>query len=81
MNLQICLALIYFNVNIGIYAWRPFYRNLKQNKYSKEAEIEHGYQFEAENIKNKTDNVRNRTNHTFLDDEEFMKILRFYRPI
>jgi hypothetical protein len=42
--------------NIGIYAWRSFYRNMKQNKYLKQPEFENEYQ--VENIKNKTDNVR-----------------------
>tara|TARA_Y100000389_G_scaffold201995_1_gene246154 strand:+ start:390 stop:548 length:159 start_codon:yes stop_codon:yes gene_type:complete len=36
---------------------------------------------EIELSENKTKYSNNSTNHTFMDDEEFMKILRFYRPI
>ena len=74
MNFQICLAVIYFN--IGIYAWRPlFFRN-------KGIEQKTHLNLENTNIeKNNNNDSNNSTNHTFMDDEEFMKLLRFYRPM
>jgi len=68
MNFQIYLAAIYFN--IGIYAWRPlFFRNkgIEQKVHL--------------NLENTNIEKKNSTNHTFMDDEEFMKLLRFYRPM
>lgn len=73
MNFQICLAIIYSN--IGIYAWRPFYRRVKQN-----AKLNLDKTTIEENERNDTSYSNNLKNHTFMDDEEFMKILRFYRP-
>lgn len=73
MNFQIYLAVIYFN--IGIYAWRPFFRN-------KGIEQKTHLNLENTNIeKNNNNDSNNSTNHTFMDDEEFMKLLRFYRPM
>lgn len=73
MNLQFCLALIYFNA--GIYAWSPFYLSMKQNKYLGRSEAN------FDNYKNETKITQNKTNRTFIDDDEFMQLLRFYRPI
>lgn len=73
MNFQICLAIIYSN--IGIYAWRPFYRRFKQN-----TQLNSDNSFIEENERNDTSYSNNSTKHTFMDDEEFMKLLRFYRP-
>lgn len=68
MNFQIYLAAIYFN--IGIYAWRPlFFRN---KGIEQKAHL---------NLENTNIEKKNSTNHTFMDDEEFMKLLRFYRPM
>lgn len=74
MNFQICLAIIYFN--IGIYAWRPFYRGFEQKTHLNLAKINI-----EETYTNNTNNSNNLTNHTFMDEEEFIKILRFYRPM
>lgn len=74
MNFQICLAIIYFN--IGIYAWRPFYRGFEQKTHLNLAKVNI-----EQTDNNNTNNSNNLTNHTFMDEEEFMKILRFYRPI
>ena len=76
MNFQICLAVIYFN--IGIYAWRPLFRSkgIEQRTNLNLANTN----IEENNNINKNDS-HNLTNHTFMDDEEFMKLLRFYRPI
>lgn len=60
----ICLAIVYLNV--GNYAWRPLYTKFENNirlKLSKTIE-------EQEN---------NSTNHTFMDDDEFMMIIHFSR--
>jgi hypothetical protein len=73
MNFQICLAIIYSN--IGIYTWRPFYRTFKQN-----TQLNLEKSFIEENERNDTSYLNNLKNHTFMDDEEFMKLLRFYRP-
>ena len=66
---HICLAIIYLNV--GNYAWCPLYTRVKHKTQLK--------------ISNSNDDGReysnNSTNRTFMDDEEFMMILRFYRPI
>ena len=75
MNFQICLAIIYFN--IGIYAWRPFYRGFEQKTHLNLAKVN----IEQTDNNNNTNNSNNLTNHTFMDEEEFIKILRFYRPI
>lgn len=75
MNVQILLAIIYFNA--GIYAWRPFiprYNNFW--KYRKSH-----IQFSKGNIEDIEVFKRNSTNHTFLDEDEYMKLLRFYRPL
>jgi hypothetical protein len=74
MNFQICLAIIYFN--IGIYAWRPFYRGFEQKTHLNLAKVNI-----EQTDNNNTNDSNNLTNHTFMDEEEFMKILRFYRPI
>jgi hypothetical protein len=71
MNIRLYFAFIYFNA-VVIYAWQPFlvyYKPFKGSPLSAEIEL-------SEEI-----NSNNSTNHTFMDDEEFMKILRFYRPI
>ena len=81
MNIQLYFAFIYFNDAI-IYAWQPFYnmfkvtRNISFKKIyasSSNAEIKHS--------EDNSTRSKNLTNHTFMDDEEFMKILRFYRPM
>ena len=74
MNFQICLAIVYFN--IGIYAWRPFYRGFEQKTHLNLAKVN----IEQTDNNNANDS-NNLTNHTFMDEEEFMKILRFYRPM
>jgi len=74
MNFQICLAFIYFNA--GIYAWRPFYRAFEQKTRRNVAKTT----ITIEET-NRNNHLNNLTNHTFMDDEEFMKVLRFYRPI
>ena len=74
MNFQICLAIVYFN--IGIYAWRPFYRGFEQKTHLNLATVNI-----EQTDNNNTNNSNNLTNHTFMDEEEFVKILRFYRPI
>jgi len=81
MNIQLYFALIYFNATI-IYAWQPFYNPFK---------VMHNISFkkiyasvsnaEIERSEDNSTRSKNSTNHTFMDDEEFMKILRFYRPM
>lgn len=74
MKLQACLFIIFLNIEIG--AWGLFsqkYWNIKKSKPKlkmAKSDIE-----ELEVFK------RNSTNHTFLDEEEYMKLLRFYRPL
>lgn len=74
MNLQVCFFIIFLNVEIG--AWGLFsrkYWNIDKSKPKlkmAKSDIE-----ELEVFK------RNSTNHTFLDEEEYMKLLRFYRPL
>lgn len=74
MNLQACFFIIFLNVEIG--AWRLFsqkYWNIEKSKSKlkmAKSDIE-----ELEVFK------RNSTNHTFLDEEEYMQLLRFYRPL
>ncbi len=71
---HICLAIIY--LNIGNYAWRPLYTNIKRKTQLKLSNPNiDNYNNDSKNYSN------NSTNHTFMDDEEFMMILRFYRPI
>ena len=69
MNFLFCLAIIYFN--IGNYAWYPFHKRNYQN-----------YHFKNKLALEKYNNLSNNsTNNTFMDEEELMKVLRFYEPI
>jgi hypothetical protein len=72
MNVQLLLAVIYFHA--GIYAWRPFYHNLWNHQKSQ-------IQFPKSDIEDIEVFKKNSTNHTFIDEDEYMKLLRFYRPI
>tara|TARA_Y100000389_G_scaffold178371_1_gene191491 strand:- start:6335 stop:6538 length:204 start_codon:yes stop_codon:yes gene_type:complete len=66
INLRLCLALIYLGNHIVV--WNILKRPNHKNTNNKYIQYK-----ENGNEKNKT--------HTFLDDDEFMQILRFYRPI
>lgn len=72
MKFQTCLIVIF--LNFKIHSWCLFSQKLYKYNKSKlklaKSSIE-----EIEVFK------RNSTNHTFLDEEEYMKLLRFYRPI
>ena len=74
MNLQVYMVMIYFSA--GIYAWRPFNRNFEHNK-----KLEIQSKYAGGTITESKNNSGNTTNDTFMDDEEFMKLLRFYRPM
>uniref|UniRef100_A0AB39JFA9 Uncharacterized protein n=1 Tax=Florenciella sp. virus SA2 TaxID=3240092 RepID=A0AB39JFA9_9VIRU len=67
MNIKLFLAFIYLSNNV--IAWNIFKKSYNFKKLFIKNEDHH----EDDNQKNKT--------HTFLDDEEFIYILRFYRPI
>ena len=70
MNLQLHMAMIYFGA--GIYAWRPFNRNSGHNQKL-------GLQikkYAEESIRESKNISGNSANHTFMDDEEFMKLLQ-----
>ncbi len=75
MNLQVYMVIIYFSAEI--YAWRPFNRNFAHNK---KLEIQ-SKKYAGGTMRESKNNSGNSTNHTFMDDEEFMKLLRFYRPM
>lgn len=70
INIRLFLVLIYFTNNL--YAWNFFNR---QNKIQKIKKVKNIQKIELEEDENNTNSS------FFLDDEEFMKILRFYRPI
>lgn len=73
MNLQACFFIIFLNVEIG--AWVLFSRKYWNIDKSKpKLKMAKGDIEEIKVFK------RNSTNHTFLDEEEYMKLLRFYRP-
>ncbi len=81
MNIKLYFVFIYFNSAI-IYAWQPFYNPFKvMHNISFKKIYALSRNTEIELSENKTKYSNNSTNHTFMDDEEFMKILRFYRPI
>ena len=67
INIRLFLVLIYFTNNL--YAWNLFNR---QNKIQKIKNIQ---KIELEEDENNTKST------FFLDDEEFMQLLRFYRPM
>ena len=71
MNIRLYFALIYFNCVI-IYARQIFYKSLKEKKYRTSSKF---------NVDVFENNLKNSTNDTFMDDEEYMKLLRFYTPI
>ena len=81
MNIQLYFAFIYFNAAI-IYAWQPFYNPFKvPHNISFKKIYASSSNAETELSEDNLTHSKNSTNHTFMDDEEFMKILRFYRPL
>lgn len=70
INIRLFLVLIYFTNNL--YAWNFFNR---QNKIQKIKKVKKIQKVELKDDENNTNNT------FFLDDEEFMQLLRFYRPI
>ena len=67
INIRLFIVLIYFSNNL--YAWNFFNRQNKIQKIKKIKKVE---------LK---DDENNTNNTFFLDDEEFMQLLRFYRPM
>ena len=67
INIRLFIVLIYFSNNM--YAWNFFNRQNKIQKVKKIQKVE---------LK---DDENNTNNTFFLDDEEFMQLLRFYRPM
>ena len=70
INIRLFLVLIYFTNNM--YAWNLFNR---QNKIQKIKKVKNIQKIELEEDENNTNST------FFLDDEELMQLLRFYRPI
>ena len=70
INTRLFIVLIYFSNNM--YAWNFFNR---QNKIQKIKKIKNIQKVELKDDENNTNSS------FFLDDEEFMQLLRFYRPM
>ena len=70
INIRLFIVLIYFSNNM--YAWNFLNR---QNKIQNIKKIKNIQKMELEEDENNTNSS------FFLDDEEFMQLLRFYRPI
>lgn len=81
MNLQIFLAIIYFNV--GIYAWHPFRRNFQCRDLCMKEQKTNFVLFDVEIDDGGIDaqSSRNSTNHTLMEHDEIMKMSLFYIPV
>tara|TARA_Y100000992_G_scaffold227203_1_gene158698 strand:- start:657 stop:890 length:234 start_codon:yes stop_codon:yes gene_type:complete len=77
MKFQTCLIVIF--LNFKFHAWCLF--SQKHYKYNKSKYNKSKLKLAKSSIEEIEVFKKNSTNHTFLDEEEYMKLLRFYRPI